>query len=239
MSSSFRKSMQRSEEKWWLPVPCVPDAGLSETARKDLQQKRDCANQIHKAAVAINSGVLSDMEVPDSFIALLPKVHRTHSNGTVVVVVSRILCFSLRYNWQINGLQSGRSSVGDMVYRTMLGADKFSPDNLLDNIDISSEHDALAMADKVEAAMYVWRRKASSSHGKVQWSKVKELTADDEDKNVALANRAESLLLCLKHRFPGLSQTTLDTSKIQYNKVILHPSHSFDQKTKIHVLMAE
>uniref|UniRef100_A0A0A9GRY3 PRONE domain-containing protein n=1 Tax=Arundo donax TaxID=35708 RepID=A0A0A9GRY3_ARUDO len=186
MSSSFRKSINRNEDKWWLPVPCVPDAGLSEKARKDLQQRRDCANQIHKAAVAINSGVLSDMEVPESFMAVLPK--------------------------------SGRASVGDSVYRAMLGADKFSPDYLLDTLDISSEHDALAMADRVEAAMYVWRRKASGSHGKAPWSKIKELLADDDDKNVALASRAESLLLCLKHRFPGLSQTTLDTSKIQYNK---------------------
>ncbi|KAG2550683.1 rop guanine nucleotide exchange factor 3-like [Panicum virgatum] len=186
MSSSFRKSVHRNEDKWWLPVPCVPDAGLTEKACKDLRKKRDCANQIHKAAVAINSGVLSDMEVPESFMAVLPK--------------------------------SGRASVGDSVYRVMLGADKFSPDFLLDTLDISSEHDALAMADRVEAAMYVWRRKASGSHGKLPWSKVKELAADDDDKNVTLASRAESLLLCLKHRFPGLSQTTLDTSKIQFNK---------------------
>ena len=109
--------------------------------------------------------------------------------------------------------------MGDSVYRVMLGADKFSPDFLLDTLDISSEHDALAMADWVEAAMYVWQRKASGSHGKLPWSKVKELAADDDDKNVTLASRAESLLLCLKHRFPGLSQTTLDTSKIQFNKV--------------------
>lgn len=173
MSSSFRRSAQRNEDKWWLPVPCVPDAGLTDKARKDLQQRRDCANQIHKAAVAINSGVL-------------PK--------------------------------SGRASVGDSVYRVMLGAHKFSPELLLDTLDISSEHDALAMADRVEAAMYVWRRKASGSHGKLPWSKVKELAADGDDKNVTLANRAESLLLCIKHRFPGLSQTTLDTSKIQFNK---------------------
>ncbi|XP_062200964.1 rop guanine nucleotide exchange factor 3-like [Phragmites australis] len=185
MSSSFRRSTHRNEDKWWLPVPCVPDAGLSERVRKDMQQRRDCANQIHKAAVAINCGVLSDMEVPESFTALLPK--------------------------------SGRASVGDSVYRAMLGADKFSPDYLLDTLDISSEHDALAMADRVEAAMYVWRRKASASHSKAPWSKIKELVADDDDKNVALASRAESLLLCVKHRFPGLSQTTLDTSKIQYN----------------------
>jgi hypothetical protein len=126
--------------------------------------------------------------------------------------------------------------VGDTVYRTMLGADKFSPDYLLDKLDISSEHDALKMANRVEAAMYVWRRKASASHGKARWSKVKELAAVDNDKNVALANRAESLLLCLKHRFPGLSQTTLDTSKIQYNKVIctyhIAISYSFHLKGK-------
>jgi hypothetical protein len=41
----------------------------------------------------------------------------------------------------------------------------------------------------------------------------------ESDKNVMLASRAEDVLLCLKQRFPGLSQTTLDASKIQYNKV--------------------
>lgn len=42
----------------------------------------------------------------------------------------------------------------------------------------------------------------------------------DSDKKELLAERAESLLLCLKQRFPGLPQTTLDMSKIQSNKVI-------------------
>ena len=42
---------------------------------------------------------------------------------------------------------------------------------------------------------------------------------DKGDKNTILAERAESLLLSLKQRFPELSQTTLDTSKIQYNRV--------------------
>jgi hypothetical protein len=43
----------------------------------------------------------------------------------------------------------------------------------------------------------------------------------DVDKRDLLADRAESLLLCLKQRFPGLPQTTLDMSKIQYNKVLI------------------
>ncbi|KQJ97684.2 hypothetical protein BRADI_3g32850v3 [Brachypodium distachyon] len=198
-ASSFRRSSaalhRKNEDKWWVPVPCVPDGGLSAAARKELRRRRDCASQIHKAAVAINSDVLGDMEVPESFMALLPK--------------------------------SGKASVGDAVYRAMMGGGggKFSPDHLLDCVDVSSEHEALALADRVEAAMYVWRRKASASlaHGGrwVQWSKVKELAADDGGdggKNMTLASRAESLLLCIKHRFPGLSQTTLDTSKIQFNK---------------------
>lgn len=115
-------------------------------------------------------------------------------------------------------VQSGRLSVGDSIYRYMSTPDRFSPDYLLDCLDISSEHQALEMADRAEAAMHVWRRKASMSHSKSSWNAVKELVVDG-DKNAVLASRAESLLLCLKQRFPGLSQTTLDTSKIQYNQV--------------------
>ena len=72
-SSSFRRQLQRQEEKWWLPVPRVPPGGLQEDIRKQLQHKRDCANQILKAAMAINSIVLTDMEVPESYLENLPK----------------------------------------------------------------------------------------------------------------------------------------------------------------------
>lgn len=41
---------------------------------------------------------------------------------------------------------------------------------------------------------------------------------DRSDKNHILAKRAENLLFYLKQRYPELSQTTLDTCKIQYNK---------------------
>jgi hypothetical protein len=41
----------------------------------------------------------------------------------------------------------------------------------------------------------------------------------DGDKRDLLAERAECILISLKQRFPGLSQTTLDTSNIQCNKV--------------------
>ncbi|CAL5026005.1 unnamed protein product [Urochloa decumbens] len=179
-----RPASQRGDDKWWLPVPCVTKPGLTETARRDLQQKRDCASQIHKAAMAINNSVLAEIRIPDPYKQALPKC--------------------------------GRASVGDLIYRHMSFPGKFSPEYVLDCLEISSEHEALEAADRVEAAMHVWRRKASQSHSRSPWSAVKDLM--ESDKNVMLASRAEDVLLCLKQRFPGLSQTTLDASKIQYNK---------------------
>jgi len=57
-----------SEEHFSAP------GGLHEDSRKQLQHKRDCTNQILKAAMAINSISLADMEVPESFVEALPKV---------------------------------------------------------------------------------------------------------------------------------------------------------------------
>ncbi|KAL9231395.1 hypothetical protein vseg_006629 [Gypsophila vaccaria] len=192
-SSSFRKTLHRQEEKWWLPVPRVPAGGLKLSCRKQLDHKRECTNQILKAAMSINSMVLADMDVPESFLESLPK--------------------------------NGRACLGDMMYR-YITSDHFSPESLLDCLDLSTEHVALEIANRVEAAIYVWRRRhntkpvntnPSRSTTKSSWEMVKDLMVDG-DKRELLAERAERLLLCLKHRFPGLTQTSLDTSKIQCNK---------------------
>jgi hypothetical protein len=94
---------------------------------------------------------------------------------------------------------------------------KFLPEYLLDCLEISSEHETLEAADRVEAVMHVWRRKTIQSHFRSPRSAVKDLM--ESDKKVMLASHAKDVLLCLQQRFPGLSQTTLDASKIQYSKV--------------------
>ena len=81
----------------------------------------------------------------------------------------------------------------------MLGTEKFSLEFLLETLNISSEHDLLAMADRVETAMYVWRRKVSGSSNKLPWNKIKELAADGDDKEVMLANKAVDLLLYIDY----------------------------------------
>ncbi|KAJ6986309.1 hypothetical protein NC653_024025 [Populus alba x Populus x berolinensis] len=63
----------RQEEKWWLPCPKVSTKWLSDDTRKRLQQCRDCTNQILKAAMAINSSVLVEMEIPTAYMETLPK----------------------------------------------------------------------------------------------------------------------------------------------------------------------
>lgn len=73
-SASFYKAIPRQEDKWWLPVPRVPADGLPDATRKQLNHKRECTSQILKAAMAINSVTLAEMEVPESYLEALPKV---------------------------------------------------------------------------------------------------------------------------------------------------------------------
>ncbi|KAL2537846.1 Rop guanine nucleotide exchange factor 1 [Forsythia ovata] len=182
----------RQEEKWWLPYPKVPAKGMSDDMRKRLQQCRDCTNQILKAALAINSNVLTEMEIPDAYLETLPK--------------------------------NGRDCLGDTIYRYFT-ADQFSPGCLLDCLDLSSEHHTLNVANRIEAAVHVWKMKERKKEPKnlkkakrKKWGgKMKGLVIDGE-KNQFLAQRAESLLHSLRLRFPGLPQTALDMNKIQYNK---------------------
>ena len=64
----------RNGDKWWLPTVKVPPSGLSDVSRKWLLFQKDSVNQVLKAAMAINAQVLSEMEVPESYIESLPKV---------------------------------------------------------------------------------------------------------------------------------------------------------------------
>ena len=73
-SSSLKRALQRQEGKWWLPVPRVPPDGLREDSRRQLQHKRESTNQILKAAMAINSTTLADLEIPEPYLEALPKV---------------------------------------------------------------------------------------------------------------------------------------------------------------------
>lgn len=122
-------------------------------------------------------------------------------------------------------LQNGKACLGDIMYR-YITSDQLSSECLLDCLDLTSEHHTLEVANRIEAAVLIWKLKDQKKHSNyikskhASWSgKVKGLVGDGE-KNHVLAQRAETLLHSLKMRFPGLPQTSLDMNKIQYNKVM-------------------
>ncbi|KAJ6953388.1 rop guanine nucleotide exchange factor 1-like [Populus alba x Populus x berolinensis] len=189
--SSFRRPPIRQEGKWWLPFPKVPPNGLSEELTKRLQQCRECTSQILKAAMAINSSVLSEMEIPDAYFENLPK--------------------------------SGKACLGRIMYH-YITAKHFSPDYLLDYLDVSSEYATLEIANRIEAATHFWSEKYLNRYlGRARdrrssWGgKVKGFVGETQKRKL-LAKRAEILIHNLRLRFPGLPQTALDVNKIQYNK---------------------
>ncbi|XP_002991769.2 rop guanine nucleotide exchange factor 7 [Selaginella moellendorffii] len=189
-----RPSVSKHEGKWWLPVPKVPPSGLSDEAKKALLHQKESTSQIFKAAMAINSQILSEMEVPDAYLEALPK--------------------------------NGKAILGDL-YR-YLSSDEFSADAVLGVLDVSSEHSAVELANRIEAAIHVWQHKLQNKqtqpaskdnkfNARNSWVMVKEFVADAEKKEV-LVDRAEGLLHSLRQKFPGLPQTLLDMQKIQFNK---------------------
>ncbi|CAH8337178.1 unnamed protein product [Eruca vesicaria subsp. sativa] len=170
----------RNDEKWWLPAVKVPPNGLSEMSRRFLQSQKECVNQVLKAAMAINAQVLSEMEIPESYLESLPK--------------------------------NGRASLGDVIYK-MITVEMFDADQFLIEMDLSSEHKILDLKNKIEASIVIWKRKMVQKDTKSPWG-----SAVSTEKREQFEERAETILLLLKQGFPGISQSSLDISKIQCNR---------------------
>ncbi|GAB4838589.1 Rop guanine nucleotide exchange factor 1 [Ancistrocladus abbreviatus] len=181
----------RQEDKWWLPCPKVPPNGLSEDARKKLQQCRDCTNQILKAAMAINGSVLAEMEIPSSYLESLPK-NGKDCLGEIIYRYITAEQFAPEY---------------------LLDCLDLSSEHYTLEVANSIEASVHVWRQKDQK-----RHGSHSKSKRASWGgKVKGLVTDQE-KNQVLAQRAETLLRSLKLRFPELPQTALDMSKIQYNK---------------------
>ncbi|PSS07431.1 Rop guanine nucleotide exchange factor like [Actinidia chinensis var. chinensis] len=109
--------------------------------------------------------------------------------------------------------KNGRASLGDSIYKSITGVDYFDPDHFLSTMDLSSEHKILDLKNRIEASVVIWKRKMNAKDGKSPWSSAVSL-----EKRELFEDRAETVLLIIKQRFPGLPQSALDISKIQYNQ---------------------
>ncbi|GAB4852598.1 hypothetical protein Ancab_016812 [Ancistrocladus abbreviatus] len=174
----------RHTDKWWIPTVKVPPGGLSDATRKWIQCQKDSVNQVLKAAMAINAQILSEMEIPESYIEALPK--------------------------------NGRASLGDIIYKSITD-EFFDPEHFLASIDLTSEHKVVDLKNRIEASIVIWQRKMTQKDGKSSWGSGVSL-----EKRELFEERAETILLILKHQFPGIPQSSLDISKIQFNKDVGH-----------------
>ncbi|PON88424.1 PRONE domain containing protein [Trema orientale] len=108
--------------------------------------------------------------------------------------------------------KNGRASLGDSIYRSIT-VEFFDPDQFLSTLDLSSEHKILDLKNRIEASIVIWKRKMNQKDGKSAWGSAVSL-----EKRELFEERAETILLLLKQRFPGIPQSALDISKIQYNR---------------------
>ncbi|KAL9252551.1 Rop guanine nucleotide exchange factor 9-like protein [Drosera capensis] len=108
--------------------------------------------------------------------------------------------------------KNGRASLGDAIYKSITD-DSFDPEQFLATMDLSSEHQILDLKNRIEASIVIWQRKMNHKDGKSSWG-----LAVSAEKRELFEERAETILLILKHQFPGIAQSSLDITKIQYNK---------------------
>ncbi|KAF0917378.1 hypothetical protein E2562_017835 [Oryza meyeriana var. granulata] len=105
--------------------------------------------------------------------------------------------------------KNGRSSLGDSIYKCITD-DYFDPNELINSVDLTTEHKIVDLKDRIEASVVIWQRKICN---KLSWGPGVSL-----EKREQFEERAQTVLLILKHRFPGVPQSSLDISKIQYNR---------------------
>ncbi|KAK1367689.1 Rop guanine nucleotide exchange factor 14 [Heracleum sosnowskyi] len=175
--------------RWWLPSPQVPAAGLSDTERRKLLNQGKVVHQVFKAAKSINKNVLLEIPVPDVIREALPK--------------------------------SGKANLGEDLYSN-LTAESPTVEEVLHALNLKSEHRALEVINRLEAAAIAWKQRMleqSTNQSPIQtsWSFLKD-SESEMDKMEYLLNQTESLVQEIKSRFPKLPQSFLDVKKIQYGK---------------------
>ncbi|KAI4324748.1 hypothetical protein MLD38_030205 [Melastoma candidum] len=107
--------------------------------------------------------------------------------------------------------KNGRASLGDSIYKSIT-VEYFDPEQFLCSMDLSSEHKILDLKNRIEASIVIWKRKMTNKDTKSSWG-----SGISIEKRELFEERAETILLLIKQRFPGIAQSALDISKIQYN----------------------
>lgn len=110
-------------------------------------------------------------------------------------------------------MKNGRASLGDVIYKNIT-LESFDPLHFISTLDLTTEHKIVDIKNRIEASIVIWKRKMHNKDAKSSWGSSVSL-----EKRELFEERAETVLLLIKHKFPGMPQSSLDITKIQYNKV--------------------
>ncbi|GER56212.1 Rop guanine nucleotide exchange factor [Striga asiatica] len=122
--------------------------------------------------------------------------------------------------------KSGKASLGEELHK-ILCAESLSPEEMINCMNLKSEHGALEAINRLEAAILAWKEKIAEQHNngksptRTSWSFVKD-SLSELDRTELLVKKAEMLVHQLKIKYPNLPQTFLDVTKIQYGKDVGH-----------------
>ncbi|TKY70172.1 Rop guanine nucleotide exchange factor 14 [Spatholobus suberectus] len=122
--------------------------------------------------------------------------------------------------------KSGKANLGQELHK-LLTAESSSGEDMLQSLNLKSEHIVLETVNRLEAAIFSWKEKiaeqvSGKSPVRSSWSSFVKDPMSEVDKMELLLDRAETLLQLLKIRYPNLPQTFLDAAKAQYGKDIGH-----------------
>ncbi|XP_047946718.1 rho guanine nucleotide exchange factor 8-like isoform X2 [Salvia hispanica] len=111
--------------------------------------------------------------------------------------------------------KNGKECIGESLYRIITDEHFDDPLQFISNLGLQSEHEILDFKDKIEACVVIWRRKMNYKDAKSAWGG----PSVSLEKREIFEERAHTVLLIIKQKFPSIPQSTLEISKIQCNKV--------------------
>ncbi|KAE9459122.1 hypothetical protein C3L33_08974, partial [Rhododendron williamsianum] len=229
---SQRTSSMRS---WLVPLPQLPITGLSQNERAKMLNLGKVVHQIYKAAKSINETVLLQLPVPTLIKDALPKASNFFFNAYdihtyipiyVHFLFSLLSVLSLLTIFFYTCLQSGKESLGEELYR-ILSVDSQPVGQMLNSLNLKSEHSAIETINRLEAAVFAWKEKVTKQNGgksspvQKAWSFKTNLILEPEKIEV-LMDKAEALIQLLRTIYPNLPQTFLEVVKIQYGRDVGH-----------------
>lgn len=122
--------------------------------------------------------------------------------------------------------RSGKASLGEELCKVLTTESASSAEEMLNSLNMKSEHSALDTVNRLEAAIFLWKERiaeqsTSMSPVRKSWSFMKDPISEMEKMELQL-ERAEVLLQLIKIRYPNLPHTFLDVTKVQHARDVGH-----------------